>query len=235
MAQPLLSINMLIVGDEGVGKTNFVIRQSEKKFSKSNVPTLGVSYHNSTVTIDGEITLLEISDSSGKEFYRSLLPNFYINSDVVILMFDVTNRRSFDNLQIWNDDVKSYCFKEVITVVLANGKNLSQPRKISEKEGRKFASAIGATYFECFSENLSDVKNIFESIVFNLRKTWSSMPGLTMVPLYTPPNNYSIIIKKPKLCSKSTMGYDWTCGINLLQLTDKQLKAAVNQLQSKCS
>ena len=96
-------VKVVVIGDSGVGKTSFIQMFEHLKFTESFKPTIGADFSNKEITINGRIVTLQIWDTAGQERYQSLGTSFYRGADCCLLVYDITNPQSFENLSKWKD------------------------------------------------------------------------------------------------------------------------------------
>ena len=121
------SIILIALGNSTVGKTSYLVRNTENKFSPT-LPTIGYNMLVKKIELkDGEKVNVKFYDTSGQERYHSLAPNFIKKADGIILMYDITNRDSFDTISKWRKDVLDY--KEKDFPVILVGKEINGFRK----------------------------------------------------------------------------------------------------------
>lgn len=98
--QPLRKcfVKLVIIGDSGVGKTSLIQMFEHNKFNQSFKPTIGADFSNKEITLDDRIVTLQIWDTAGQERFQSLGSAFYRGADCCVLVYDVTNPMSFENL-----------------------------------------------------------------------------------------------------------------------------------------
>ena len=161
---------VLIVGDPGVGKSSLLVRYCDDKFSESTSSTIGVDFRTKVVTLRDKRIKLSIWDTAGQEKFRTLTSSYYRNAHGVILMYDATNRESFDHMTYWLDQVKSQCtYPEVVAMLIAG--KLDYPKsliKISRTEGEIFAVEHSMLFEETSSKSNSKVDLCFEELVLNM-------------------------------------------------------------------
>ena len=106
MAEELL-FRVVIVGDSGVGKSCFLLRFTENRFKQQHSITIGVEFGAKSLNIDGHLVKLQIWDTAGQESFKSITRSFYRKADGVFLMYDVTNKASFDHcLENWVHEIR---------------------------------------------------------------------------------------------------------------------------------
>jgi len=101
------SFKIIIVGDCRVGKTSLINATVGKTFQKENIETPGCQFCPFGAKIDNKIIKFKIFDMSGKEMYKTLVQSYLKNSSLIILVYDITNRKSFENIDTWINDIKS--------------------------------------------------------------------------------------------------------------------------------
>ncbi len=115
------SLKITLIGDSGVGKTCIIRRFTSNEFDSNSLSTDGVSYSKKEITYEDKTIQLDLWDTAGQEQYRSLGKHFYKDSFIVLLVYNITVKESFDNLKnVWLDDITN--FGEEINVIYMNKK-----------------------------------------------------------------------------------------------------------------
>lgn len=127
---------IVIVGDGSVGKSTIVSKFINEPIHREYSPTIGVDFHTRILNIDGERTKFSLWDMSGQPMYRSVITMFFSNAEGCVLVYDVTNRSSFENVSIWADSVKEHCHEKELKIVLVGTKtDVYNRRQVSIQEG----------------------------------------------------------------------------------------------------
>eukprot|EP01094_Clydonella_sp_ATCC50884_P007944 TRINITY_DN171_c2_g1_i2.p1 TRINITY_DN171_c2_g1~~TRINITY_DN171_c2_g1_i2.p1 ORF type:complete len:207 (+),score=50.94 TRINITY_DN171_c2_g1_i2:182-802(+) len=132
---------ILIVGDSGVGKTCFLLRASEDGFAETHTKTLGVDYQLSDHTFDGEPVALQLWDTAGQDTYRTSTSSYYEKVDGVVIVFDVSDPASFNNVRNWVNEVDNYGKPDVGKVIVGNKADL--PHAVDDTTAKEYAASIG--------------------------------------------------------------------------------------------
>ena len=144
---------LVLLGDSGVGKTSIISQYISGAFYNNTPSTNGASYTSKKVIfkdLNKSITL-DIWDTAGQEKYKSLIKFFYKDASIAILVYDITNKQSFESLKTyWIKQLKDLGEKHLILCIAGNKCDLYNKEQVSEKEGKKFAEDIGA-FFELTS------------------------------------------------------------------------------------
>ena len=159
-------LKITLIGDTGAGKTCIINRYINDDFFSNKASTMGVSCSNKLVKEDNKLLRVDLWDTAGQEQYRSLGRHFYKDSYVIILVYDITNRESFENLKIiWYKDLLKYNEKYTILAVVGNKNDLYEIEKVSEDEGRNYAKEINAIFMLVSAKNGDNINNLFNDIV----------------------------------------------------------------------
>ena len=150
---------VIFVGDAGTGKTSFINRIIENEFNEYYEPSIGVDFMSKNVRFKGNNIRIQIWDTSGQEKYKGLIPSYIRNSSIVFIIYDVSNRTSFENIPKWIDFVKSI---ENTTLILL-GNKIDLNRKVETNEGKKLAKDKGILFFESNAKSNENIKKIFLS------------------------------------------------------------------------
>ena len=140
------SIKVILVGMSGTGKTNIIKALVDKPFVDENDSTLTSSFVSKSIKINKKTYNLEIWDTAGQEMYKSLTKLFIVCSKVVIFVYDITDKSSFNELDYWVKTVKDILGKTPIYAIFGNKKDLFMNEKVTEEEGEKKAQEIGAHF-----------------------------------------------------------------------------------------
>ena len=118
--QVVATFKLILVGDGGTGKTTFVKRHLTGEFEKKYIATIGVEVHPLTFHTNRGKICFNVWDTAGQERFRSLIPSYIRDSSVAVIVYDVTNKQSFANVNKWADDVRAERSTNVIIVLVAN-------------------------------------------------------------------------------------------------------------------
>ena len=139
-------LKIILVGESGVGKTNLINIMQGKDFDKHEETTSSCSYFMTEVIIENIHFNIYLWDTIGQERLRAQTKIFFKNSKIVILVYDITNRFSFTNLEEWNKLVKENLGDDIVLGVLGNKKDLFMQEKVNEEEAESYANSINAKW-----------------------------------------------------------------------------------------
>jgi small GTP-binding protein len=136
------TIKVLCLGDGAVGKTSLIRRFAQNKFEKSYLETLGVDITDKIVSINEKNLKMVIWDIAGQDRYKTYRSAFYQGTEALIVVADVTNPATFDNLQIWKSEIDQFLGIELPTIFLANKCDLQEQRKVLNSEVMKVGKLL---------------------------------------------------------------------------------------------
>jgi len=157
----LYLLKFIIIGDSAVGKSNMLLRYIHDRFNEDFHSTIGVEFGAKNIQIDGKVFRIQIWDTAGQETFRSITRAYYKNSVCAFVVYDISNRATFDNIKSWVEDCKRLSPKTVLMVLVGNKIDLEERREVSYNEGSIFAQKNGMLFFECSAKTGNNVEQIF--------------------------------------------------------------------------
>ena len=161
-----ITCKVVLLGETGVGKTSIISRYVTNEFSNILISTTGASYTTKKLQIDPEhIIKFQIWDTAGQERFRSLTKIFYQNSSVIILVYDITRRDSFDKIkEYWIKEIKENVSADIILALAANKNDLYENETVSLEEGKKLAKEINAVFRTTSAKFSHGIDDLFHKI-----------------------------------------------------------------------
>ena len=154
---------LIIVGDANVGKSCLLLRFLDNKYRSSHDMTIGVEFGMKIINIDNKMIKLHIWDTAGQESFRSIIRCYYRNSAGVILVYDISNRKSFDNIIYWLNEIKNYTTDYISIILVGNKSDLDDENRIvSENEGLELAEKFNLQFIESSAKKMLNIDNIFK-------------------------------------------------------------------------
>ncbi len=186
---------IIIIGDCKVGKTCFQLMFTANRFLPNQEMTIGVDFSFKIIECNGYRIKIQIWDTAGQESFRSITRHYFRDSAACIIMYDITNRSTFNNLNNWLQDIKNYNNNPNIKILLVGNKcDLEHIRSVPDDEGQQFANQNNLTFFESSSKNSYNVFNIFqfitESIVNDIKNGNLILDKLTGIVKNNKIDNY---------------------------------------------
>ena len=160
-------IKLIILGNSAVGKTSFIIKYTENKFTPEHISTLGVDIKKKEVKLkNGKDIILKIFDTAGQERFKSVSNNFIKKADGIIIMYDITDRASFEAINNWIGTIRDNTSENVGKILVGNKCDLSDNiREVNEEEGQNKANEYKIPFFETSCKDGINVNEAFEKIV----------------------------------------------------------------------
>ncbi|MHA1680904.1 MAG: Rab family GTPase [Promethearchaeota archaeon] len=163
------TFKLICVGDQNVGKTSLILRHAENKFKENYLPTLGVSITSSSVDLPLRKATVNFStwDFGGQSYFRRVRLSYYAGAQASFIIFDLTNRKSFENVLKWNVEKKKLS-GNIITILLGNKNDLVDKRVVTQEEALQFANEHGFSYFETSALTGANVEDAFNLLAYKL-------------------------------------------------------------------
>lgn len=120
------------------------------------------------ITLKERNIRIQLWDTAGQEAFRSITRSYYKNSTCAFIVYDITSRKTFDNLNLWLRECKDMCYKEVLICLVGNKCDLENRRAISFEEGQKFADDNQLLFFETSAKDGTNIEEIFIQTASNL-------------------------------------------------------------------
>ena len=161
---------VVIVGESGVGKTCIMAQFIENKFEEEFVSSLTTQYRRKKIQlVTGEDVTFDIYDTAGQEKYRAIAKLYYKNARVVILVYDITDIKSFEAMKnYWYEQVKDIQTENLIIAIAGNKCDLYEERQVENETGEEFAKSINAIFVETSAKNDTGLDKLFENIGYKI-------------------------------------------------------------------
>ena len=156
-------IKILTLGEHAVGKSCVIIRYVDDKFNEKTKATIAIDFKTKFIQKGNEIIKLSIFDTAGEEQYKYLIKNYYRGTDGVLLIFDITDRNSFQKLNFWLDDLKNKSddLDNIFICLVGNKTDLNEKRVVSYEEANKFAEENNIPYIEVSAKTGDNINKLF--------------------------------------------------------------------------
>ena len=167
-------IKIIVVGDSGVGKTNLINRFASDKFDTNSKATIGVEFVYKTLKINKEVIKVEVWDTAGQERYRAITSSYYKGAKGAIIVYDITNEDSFNNVESWMNEVTKKGKTDMQFLLVGNKKDLVNDRIVTEQKGIDKAKELNMNLFEASALEKTNVNEAFnylmKEIYLNIRR-----------------------------------------------------------------
>ena len=157
---------MIFVGDQGTGKTCILNRFATNQFDEQYQTTIGLDFQSKNVSIHDQDVRLLLYDTAGQEKFRSLIPMYIRESNIILLVYDITRKESFNNIPKWFSDVLNIKSNEAIYVLVGNKIDLKDERKVSYEEGKKLADEKNIIFEEVSAKTGENFEILFRDKIY---------------------------------------------------------------------
>jgi small GTP-binding protein len=155
------NFKFIVIGSMDVGKTSLLKRLIDDQFTVETNPTIGVEYMTTVIEIDTHPVKLQIWDTAGQEKFRSIAKSYFRHAVGVVLVFSIADRKSFDDLSLWLNDVHQLCDPNAAITLVGNKSDLSGQRKVTSADAQIFATSHQLTYIETSARAGDNVAEAF--------------------------------------------------------------------------
>lgn len=155
---------LLLIGDSGVGKTCILFRFSDDSFNSTFITTIGIDFKIRTIELGDKKIKLQIWDTAGQERFRTITTAYYRGAMGIILVYDITNEKSFDNIKTWIKNIEQHANEDVEKMILGNKCDMEDKRVITKEQGEKLAADYGVKFMETSAKAKIGVEEAFLAI-----------------------------------------------------------------------
>jgi len=161
---------LLLIGDSGVGKTCVLFRFSEDAFNSTFISTIGIDFKIRTIDLDGKKIKLQIWDTAGQERFRTITTAYYRGAMGIMLVYDITNEKSFDNIRNWIRNIEEHAAADVEKMILGNKCDMNDKRQVSQERGQALAVEYSVKFMETSAKTSLNVEEAFISLARDIKK-----------------------------------------------------------------
>lgn len=156
---------IIVLGDCAVGKSNILSKYSKNIFNKSSKSTIGVELITKFFRYENKIIKVNIWDTAGQERYTSMITTYYKGAKGALLVYDITRKITFDNIDNWLKELISINSNKISICLIGNKNDLSLLRQVSQKDAQIKANKYGIKFYETSALDSSNIKNAFEELI----------------------------------------------------------------------
>ncbi|KAI1823598.1 ras family-domain-containing protein [Xylaria intraflava] len=168
---PLKKFKLVFLGEQSVGKTSLITRFMYDSFDNMYQATIGIDFLSKTMYLEDRTVRLQLWDTAGQERFRSLIPSYIRDSSVAVVVYDISNAKSFQNTKKWIDDVRAERGNDVIIVLVGNKTDLNDKREVTTQQGEEEAKKNNLMFVETSAKLGHNVKILFRRIA-------QALPGM---------------------------------------------------------
>ena len=172
-----IQMKFLLIGEQAVGKSSLINQYIEGKFEENLLCAAGLDLKKKIIKINDKSVKLMIYESAGHERFRTLSKNQINSSKGILIVYDVTEKESFEALNFWMKSFKENANKDAICLIIGNKIDLKEKRIIDYNEGKNFAEKYGVKFIETSAKSAEGVNEAFYSVA---KEIYDNEKNLTM-------------------------------------------------------
>jgi len=157
---------IIFLGDQYVGKSSILNRFYQDRFEPDYQATIGLDFHSKNVEIKGSTIRLLLYDTAGQERFKSLIPMYIRDANIIIVVYDISNKDSFIHTDHWVNETKDLKREDAIFVLVGNKIDLEDKRVVTNKEASDFAEEKGFLFHEVSAKTGDEVQELFNNVIF---------------------------------------------------------------------
>lgn len=170
-------MKLLLVGDSGVGKSCLLVRFVDNQFSAQFITTIGIDFKIKSIELGGQRVKLQIWDTAGQERFRTITTAYYRGAMGIVIVYDVTDRATFDRLQNWYDTVKQHAKENAQIFLVGNKCDEEDNRQVSTQEGEDLANQWGINFLEASAKTGQNVNDVFIKLATSVNEQFQDEPA----------------------------------------------------------
>lgn len=155
---------LLLIGNSGVGKSCMLMRYAENTFTSNFYNTIGVDFKIKTINLDNKSIKLQIWDTAGQDRFRTITCSYYRGAHGIIVVYDITDRESFENVKTWMQEIEKYAQENVNRLLVGNKCDMGDKRQVSFEEGLELAKSYRINFIETSAKTANNIDQSFKDI-----------------------------------------------------------------------
>jgi len=161
---------LLLIGDSGVGKSCLLLRFADDTYTESYISTIGVDFKIRTIQLEGKVIKLQIWDTAGQERFRTITSSYYRGAHGIIVVYDVTDQVSFNNVKQWMQEIQRYACDSVCRLLVGNKCDLVEKKMVDTNTAKEYAESMGVPFLETSAKNATNVEQAFMTMASEIKK-----------------------------------------------------------------
>jgi len=192
---------LLLIGDSGVGKSCLLLRFADDTYTESYISTIGVDFKIRTIDLNGKTIKLQIWDTAGQERFRTITSSYYRGAHGIIVVFDITDQVSFNNVKQWLQEIDRYACENVNKLLVGNKCDLTNKRVVEYNTAKEYADSLGIPFLETSAKNSTNVEQAFLTMASEIKNRMAaSQPGQTGTKPTIKPGGGTPVAKQDSGC-----------------------------------
>ena len=194
---------IVVIGDSGVGKSNLITRYTRDHFTKDSKSTIGVEFASKLIEYDGVKIKGQIWDTAGQDRFRAIAAAYYRGAHGALIVYDITNPNSFQNLESWFKEIQNQGELNCINVLVGNKCDLKELRQVETADGIKYAEKRNIRFVETSAADNTNVDMVFTTLMQDIYKNQRNRPrdddddNTPQKPTFSGPTEKTVDLSKP--------------------------------------
>ena len=161
------NFKLIFLGDQFVGKSSILNRFYQDKFDSEYQATIGLDFHSKNVNINGNVIRISLYDTAGQEKFKSLIPMYIRDANIILVVYDITIKDSFIHTDHWVNETKDLKRDDAIFVLIGNKIDLEDKRAVTVKEAENYANEKGFIFQEVSAKTGEGIEELFANKIFS--------------------------------------------------------------------
>ena len=189
-----------IVGNYSIGKTSFLNSYIQQESVNSQLSTIGVDFRSKIYNYHNKEYKLNIWDTAGQEQFSSIVRSYLRELDAIIIMYDITDKRTFKDVKKWIDEVEFLNKKKVIKYIVGNKSDLENYRQVSIRDAKLFSKEYQINFSETSIRNIPSINLVFDKIIEDIDDNLINN-NIELKMYYTLKEDIDLDYKQSKCCN----------------------------------
>ncbi|KTW26634.1 GTP-binding protein ypt1 [Pneumocystis carinii B80] len=171
---------LLLIGDSGVGKSCLLLRFSDDTYTESYISTIGVDFKIRTIELEGKTVKLQIWDTAGQERFRTITSSYYRGAHGIIIVYDVTDQDTFNNVKQWLQEIDRYASESVNKLLIGNKSDMVDKKVVDPSQAKELADGLSIPFLETSAKSSINVEQAFITMAQEIKKRIGSDSAYAM-------------------------------------------------------
>jgi len=169
-----MMVKIILIGDSGVGKTNIMSKFLKNQFMEESKATIGVEFGSKLFNHEGHKIKAQIWDTAGQEKYKAITGAYYKGSKGALVVYDITQKKSFENIEKWVNDLKVAGDPKITIILIGNKSDLEDKRQVLKDQGEEKARSFGCAFLETSAYSGDNIEKAFNLMIKEIYEKFSS-------------------------------------------------------------
>ncbi|KAI9305221.1 GTP-binding protein ypt1, partial [Cunninghamella echinulata] len=165
---------LLLIGDSGVGKSCLLLRFADDTYTESYISTIGVDFKIRTIELEGKTVKLQIWDTAGQERFRTITSSYYRGAHGIIVVYDVTDQDSFNNVKQWLNEIERYAAEGVNKLLVGNKSDLTDKKVVGTDQAKELSEDLKIPLLETSAKDATNVEQAFLTMAKQIKDKMGS-------------------------------------------------------------